>query len=540
MDNNNNNYALNNFKKMFIHKSTWIPQDDEISTHTHDIIDQLDKATDNILKHYPKNINNSYYTKNIPHNITSQQKQAINNLRNNANIIIKPADKGGLTCIMNKPSYLNEAYRQLNNAKYYSRNVSLTHKDDLCNKINSTLEHLLHQNFITNKQFDFLQANDSDRNRNFYLLPKVHKPHDKWPNQEMPEGRPIVGDCATESRRVSDYIDYFLKPLATGHQTYLKDTYDFIHKIKNSEIDKNCILVTGDITALYTNMNINRTIAVVKKAFKSNPRPNRPDGELIELLELIMKNNDFRFNNEIFLQIFGTAMGKSFAPNLANLYLIDFDKQAINGFRIKPSLFYRFLDDIFFVWPGTITELKEFENFLNSIIPNIKVTLTASEDEVNFLDTTIFKHTADHITTLQSKVYFKPTDTHQLLHTSSFHPPHTTSGILKSQIIRFKRLSSFKTDFDKSCNILFRALRKRGYHRRLLRKTKRDIWFNIRKQKQDDKPLLPVVIPYSPISTRLIQEWKRILNDSPKFGKYRVIAAYSKHKNLAQLLTSSK
>jgi len=38
--------------------------------------------------------------------------------------------------------------------------------------------------------------------------------------------------------------------------------------------------------------------------------------------------------------------------------------------------------------------------------------------------------------------FFKPTDTHQLLHGSSYHPKHTTKGILKSQILRFKRISS--------------------------------------------------------------------------------------------------
>lgn len=526
---------------MFIDKSSWVPSDEEISPHTHQIIAQLNKATEEVLKQYPKS-NDCFFAKNVKFNITRPQKAAINNLRHNQSIVIKPADKGGMTCILNKSSYRNEAYRQLNNVKYYSRNVPSTHKEDLCSKINDTLDHLLKKRYISEKQSDFLKANDSDRNRNFYLLPKVHKPPEKWPNEDMPEGRPIVGDCATESRRVSDYIDYFLKPLATKHSTYLKDTYNFINKIKNKKIDKNCLLVTGDITALYTNMNINRTIAVVKRAFKNNPHRNRPDDELIKLLELIMKNNDFKFNEESFLQIFGTAMGKSFAPNLANLYLIDFDRQAMNGFKIKPSIFYRFLDDIFFLWSGTIEELKEFESFLNSIIPSIKVTLTASLTEANFLDTTIFKHTDNDDTTLQSKVYFKPTDTHQLLHTSSFHPPHTTAGVLKSQIIRFKRLSSFKSDFDNASNILFRALSKRGYNKRLLRKTKRDIWFNISKHKQTDKekPLLPIVIPYSPISTRLIQAWKSILNKSPKFNKYRIIAAYSKHKNLAQLLTSSK
>ena len=66
-------------------------------------------------------------------------------------------------------------------------------------------------------------------------------------------------------------------------------------------------------------MNIDRTLTVTEQALTNNPDPTRPDRELLELLELTMKNNDFTFNKEIFLTIFGTAMGKPYAPSLANI-----------------------------------------------------------------------------------------------------------------------------------------------------------------------------------------------------------------------------
>lgn len=541
-----NDFDKTKFETKFIEKSEWIPPDKKITPSTHEIIHKLEQMTAHILKKYPKKLDeykkeDYYYVKNLKQNLTRDQKQAMTQLRNNTDIIIKPADKGGLTCIMNKTAYLEEAYNQLNDTKYYNK-IDEPRKEMLCQEINEILDKLVEDFVLSDKQYKYLLAKTQDSDRYFYLLPKVHKPVTKWPNPEMPSGRPIVGDCGTESRRVSDLLDHYIKPLANKHKSYVKDTYDFIKKVRNQKIGRDCLLVTGDITSLYTNMNINRTIAVLKMALKSNPQRGRPDKEIIMLLELIMKNNDFQFNEELFLQVFGTAMGKSFAPNLANLYLLDFDRQAMNGFRIKPSLFFRFLDDIFFVWNGTRDELREFEEFLNSITPSIKVTLNISDTEVDFLDTTIFKHEHNSETTLQTRVFFKATDTHQLLHTNSFHPPHTTPGILKSQIIRFKRLSSFKDDFDKTCHTLFHVLYGRGYSSRLLRKTKHDIWFNYnQKQTQDTtKPLLPIVIPYSPISVHLVREWKRILSQSKKFKEYRAIAAYTKHKNLKQILTRSK
>ena len=66
--------------------------------------------------------------------------------------------------------------------------------------------------------------------------------------------------------------------------------------------------------------------------------------------------------------------------------------------------------------------------------------------------------------TLLTKVFFKPTDIHQMLHKHSFHPKHTFKGLLRSQIIRFFRLCSN----EKDC-ILFQALCKRNYSKRWMR-----------------------------------------------------------------------
>ncbi|PJE77742.1 hypothetical protein CI610_03332 [invertebrate metagenome] len=69
-------------------------------------------------------------------------------------------------------------------------------------------------------------------------------------------------------------------------------------------------------------------------------------------------------------------------------------------------------------------------------------------------------------------MFFKPTDSHQLLHKKSFHPKHSFKGIIKSQIIRFHRICTRESDFNNAVKILFRALRNRNYSYRFLRKIK--------------------------------------------------------------------
>ena len=75
---------------------------------------------------------------------------------------------------------------------------------------------------------------------------------------------------------------------------------------------------------------------------------------------------------------------------------------------------------------------------------------------------------------------FKPTDTHQLLNKSSFHPKHTFAGIIKSQITRYCKICSQITDFKTACTVLFNALRKRGYSKGFLRSIKSETLANIK------------------------------------------------------------
>lgn len=54
-------------------------------------------------------------------NLSKRERVALNRLSNNTDIIIKPADKGGATAIMNTKDYVKEVKRQLDNEVYYKR-----------------------------------------------------------------------------------------------------------------------------------------------------------------------------------------------------------------------------------------------------------------------------------------------------------------------------------------------------------------------------------------------------------------------------------
>ena len=104
------------------------------------------------------------------------------------------------------------------------------------------------------------------------------------------------------------------------------------------------------------------------------------------------------------------------------------------------------------------------------------------EESMHFLDTVVYKGNRFKETgTFDTKMYFKPTDTLEMLHKKSHHPDHTFKGIIKSQILRYVRICNNKQYVMIECRKLFAALVRRGYPERFLRKFKDKTLCELRK-----------------------------------------------------------
>ena len=193
----------------------------------------------------------------------------------------------------------------------------------------------------------------------------------------------------------------------------------------------------------------------------------------MDVLKLSLENNEFIFNDDWYLQISGTAMGKKFALNYANIFMAKWEEEALKKARKQPLVYFRFLDDIFIVWNHSEKDFWEFFEVLNTHSESIKLKAEIQSQKIHFVDATLFKGKRFQSKGLiDIKVYFKPTDSDQVLDKPSFHPKHTFSGILKSQIIRYDRISSDPQDLENACDILCKSLRERGYNKRYLRSIK--------------------------------------------------------------------
>ena len=142
------------------------------------------------------------------------------------------------------------------------------------------------------------------------------------------------------------------------------------------------MLVSIDVSALYTNIPQDEGIAAVREALLEKENTDIPADFIIRLLEIILKFNIFEFNNELFLQLIGTAMGTRPAVSYANIFMarrID-EKIAtlatqLEGGKNPLLCLKRFLDDIFTIYTGSLENLHNFLEELNNIHPTIKFTM---------------------------------------------------------------------------------------------------------------------------------------------------------------------
>ena len=94
----------------------------------------------------------------------------------------------------------------------------------------------------------------------------------------MPPGHPIISDCGSESYRVA--IDSFMAPPSTtSHDSYVKNTTEFLDKVIKIVSPANVMLFTMDVESLYTNIDNTAGLAAVKQAFSNVDNPDRSNKE---------------------------------------------------------------------------------------------------------------------------------------------------------------------------------------------------------------------------------------------------------------------
>ena len=318
--------------------------------------------------------------------------------------------------------------------------------------------------------------------------------------------------------------------LAQKVSPYIKDTNQFLEKLEQlGQIPPNSYLVMIDVVALYTSLPHRDGILAVKEALEKRTVKQPLTWVLLRLLHLILTKTAFKFIDSYYEQVPGTSMGTVCAPSYAIIFMSQLESDFLATRQYVPRVWWRYIDDIFMIWPHSLEELYSFLSALNDFHPAIKFTSNISQTEVNFLDVTVYK---DRHGNIETGLYTKPTDAHLYLHYSSYHPKHQKKSIPYSQAIRLRRICSTNDRYLEASDMLTRNLSARGYPKRMIKiaidraanKDRLALLDTSTPRNNQKKNLIPFITtynPYNPPIQQILASNKHILSTCGELKIYK-------------------
>ena len=310
-------------------------------------------------------------------------------------------------------------------------------------------------NLFTKEVYETIYPGGSQPAR-MYGLPKLHKVC----NNMSPPFRPICSSIGTYNYKLAKFLCDLLTPcIPTQHCT--KDSFSFVQEIQKVS-KSNHFMVSFDVESLFTNIPLDETIELaVTYIFKHRPDLNVSRDELIKLFDFATKQTHFLFNNKLYDQIDGVAMGSPLGPALANLFMGHHESFWLKDENSSNVLLYRrYVDDIFCLFSNE-SHVEEFFDFINCQHPNIKFTVEKQVDnKLPFLD--ILIELSDN-NAFSTSTYHKKTYTGLLLNYFSFTPSGYKIGLIKTLIDRAYKINQTWKGFDFDCKNIIMTLQRNSF-----------------------------------------------------------------------------
>ena len=196
-------------------------------------------------------------------------------------------------------------------------------------KLQKRLLELFKEDSIPKSLYQNIRPTGSQRPR-MYGLPKTHKTN-------VPL-RPILSITGSSHHELSKWLASLLEPVLKRFSTHcIHDSFTFADAIQNSKDANNLFMCSFDISSLFTNVPLEETINICADALycdDSDAQPLISKAVFIELMKSATSGVEFSFNDIMYKQTDGVAMGSPLGPALANIF-VGYYEEKIFSHKIK-------------------------------------------------------------------------------------------------------------------------------------------------------------------------------------------------------------
>ena len=501
-------------------------------------------------------------------NVTTEEIKAVQTLKNMQEegvIRISAVDKGGGTAILDTQEYVAEMLKQHLNSthkdeggvehKYYAP-ATTSDVTQLCRDIRRVLDDGVQAKYISKQDRKIMEPNDKPGR--MYGMPKLHKKIED--GHRLPPLRPIVSGSGCCTEKISEFLDMCVKDEVRKIESFIEDTPHLLRVFQQENLrgpqPDGAFPVTVDVKALYTNIPLEGEdggLRAFAHALDNRADQRIPTSFLMKLLKLVLQGNYFEFNDKLFLQLIGAAMGTRVACSYACLFMAFHEINKLLGEWNggMPHLWRRFIDDILFFWHHSVEELEKFINHLNSSHRLIKFSATydPQEKSVPFLDTVVMIDDQGYI---QTDLYKKDCARVQYLIPSSCHPRHICANIPFSLGYRLLRICSQETTFKQRLEELRQDLFSRNYSpkivddafKRVVTISREDALKKVVKKTNERECLAIKFHPGLPSVAKVLKRHHEVMLEEDVTMKSVFpapsLVCYKRHKNIRDMLIKAK
>jgi hypothetical protein len=458
-------------------------------------LDQYRKLTTQLLTQTAQLTSDALLQRPPRRNYGATESAFLRRLMSDPSVTIKPADKNLGLALVDTAWYRAELKRMLGDRVTYQ---PVKKHMQLRGKSIDSLQHVQEQLHLQLKQLAtkhgpelnevdasaqrFLTQSVTDKTAQLpgiYLLIKVHKPSGLC-------GRPIVPSHSWLTSSASKLADHLLQLIVQQANIVhlVRDTKSLVNELEHVRVpEKGGVFVTADIASLYTNLDTKLGLQLIDQ-FLREQLSDEPRRRLImALLSFVMENSYLRYEDGVFHQVDGTAMGTSCAPIYANIIVYMLERPVIEV--MGPAALYlyrRFLDDVLaYVSAARASELM---HRLNSLHPRLKFDFVCSDSECAFLDLCIYKGARfrdSHDGRFDIRVHQKAMNLYLYIPYSSFHPVALKRAFINTELQRYIRNSSDRAAYVHLKHQFYQRLRDRGYPSKFLLPLFNSIYYDDRR-----------------------------------------------------------
>lgn len=158
-------------------------------------------------------------------------------------------------------------------------------------------------------------------------------------------------------------------------------------------------------------------------------------------------------------------MGTSLAPLVADLFLIDKERQLFQSHTVHPTFFVRYLDDGLMIWPHSLAQLDAFVHKYNKLSPRIHIKVITHQYHIDFLDVEIHKDLSNSLPCVRLfvRTHQKSMNSYTYIPWTSMHPAACMRGWVVAELRRYVLTCTHQEDYMVMRDRFFQRLTARGY-----------------------------------------------------------------------------